>query len=148
MASKGTREYISKLEQNNDIRRIKREVDWNVELIHTAKITEEKGGPALLFENVKDYDIPVLTSQYGTLASFAREFDMPCEASMHEITMRWTELIGRDSIPPKEVAKGPILENIIEGDKVDLFRFPAPKFYPNDECSLGSGNRSYYRVSG
>lgn len=79
MASKGTREYISKLEQNNDIRRIKREVDWNVELIHTAKITEEKGGPALLFENVKDYDIPVLTSQYGTLASFAREFDMPCE---------------------------------------------------------------------
>ena len=132
MASKDIRDYITKMEENKDLKRIKREVDWDLELIHIAKITEEKGGPALLFENVKGYDIPVLTSVFGTTSRFAYEFDMPPEASINDITLRYMELIGKERIPPKEVAGGPILENINEEDKVDLFKFPAPKFYPND----------------
>lgn len=132
MASKDTREFISKLEKNKDLIRIKRQVDWNLELIHVAKLTEEKGGPALLFENVKDYDIPVLTSQYGTLGRFAREFDMPPSSSLHEITTKWVDLISRQGVPPKKVGKGPVFENIIEGDNIDLLKFPVPKFYPDD----------------
>jgi len=132
MPSKDLRNYIVKMEGKKELKRIKKEVDWNLELIHVAKLNEEKGGPALLFENVKGYDIPVLTSIFGTTRRFAYEFDFPPEASMHELTMKWVELIGREKIAPKELKTGPILENIIEGDKVDLFKFPAPKFYPGD----------------
>jgi 4-hydroxy-3-polyprenylbenzoate decarboxylase len=35
-------------------------------------------------------------------------------------------------IPPVEVSDGPIFENVTEGDKVDLFSLPAPRFAPLD----------------
>jgi 4-hydroxy-3-polyprenylbenzoate decarboxylase len=36
------------------------------------------------------------------------------------------------SIPPREVNTGPILENVIEGDAIDIRRFPAPKWHRED----------------
>jgi len=35
-------------------------------------------------------------------------------------------------IRAKEVATGPIFENVIEGDAVDVLKIPAPKFYERD----------------
>jgi len=61
------RGFISKLEAEGLLHRVKKEVDWDLELSHVAKLNEEKKGPALLFENVKEGNgIPVLTSAYTT----------------------------------------------------------------------------------
>ena len=59
---KDLRDFIQKCEEEGELARIKPEVDWYLELSHIAKLNEEKSGPALLFENVKDYNSPVLTS--------------------------------------------------------------------------------------
>ena len=56
-------DFINKCEQEGELLRIKKEVDWNLELGTIAKLSEERQGPALLFENVKGYDIPVLTPE-------------------------------------------------------------------------------------
>ena len=54
MAFTDLREFIAKLEEEGELARISAEVDWNLELSHVAKLNEEKQGPALLFQNVKE----------------------------------------------------------------------------------------------
>ncbi|MCL5962715.1 MAG: UbiD family decarboxylase, partial [Chloroflexi bacterium] len=56
------RDFMALLDQEGDLRRVKAEVDWDLELCHVAKRNEEKNGPALLFEKVKGYQTPVITS--------------------------------------------------------------------------------------
>jgi len=56
------RDFVAEGEKLGLVKRIKAEVDWNLELSHIAKLNEEAAGPALLFENVKGYNTPVITS--------------------------------------------------------------------------------------
>ncbi len=126
------RDFIRTCEEKGELKRIKVEVDWNLELSHIAKINEEDKGPALLFEKVKDYAIPVLTSAFTSPKRLALALGMPEHFSMCDMARRWMELTTKKLIPPREVKSGPILENVIEGNQVNLFHFPAPKFYPMD----------------
>src|SRR5258706_8982394 len=38
----------------------------------------------------------------------------------------------REPIPPREVNYGPLLENVEEGDAVDILKFPAPRWHEGD----------------
>ena len=42
-------------------------------------------------------------------------------------------------IAPKYVEDGPIFQNVLEGDAVDLTRFPAPKWHAADGAHAGGG---------
>jgi phenylphosphate carboxylase beta subunit len=130
---KSMRDFIAQAESAGQLRRIKAEVDWDLELSHIAKLNEEKSGPALLFENVKDYDSPVITSVCTTTERLAMIMGMPLESSLVDLMRQWVD-IGDNKIPPVTVDKSqaPCKENIMMGDEVDLFKFPAPKFYPLD----------------
>ena len=68
---KDMRDFIAEAEEAGELKRISAEVDWNLELSHIAKLNEEKSGPALLFENVKDYSSPVITSVCTTTQRLA-----------------------------------------------------------------------------
>ncbi|MBW2016489.1 MAG: phenylphosphate carboxylase subunit beta [Deltaproteobacteria bacterium] len=129
---KDLRDYIAKVEEIGQLRRVKAEVDWDLELSHIAKIVEEKSGPALLFENVKGYSSPVLTGAFGTTQRLAVILGKNPNLSMVELTKEWVEATVKELIPAKEVKDGPIFENILEGDKVDTFAFPSPRFYELD----------------
>lgn len=133
MLSKDLREWLEKFESKGEVKRVTKEIDWNMELSHLAKLNEEKGGPALLFENIKDYPgARVLSSVWGTTKRFAAEMGEPEDTSMMNLSLKWGELSNKEGIPPKEVSTGPIMENIIEGDEVDILKFPVPKFYEFD----------------
>jgi len=126
------REFMQKCEAEGELKRIKKEVDWNLELSHIAKLNEEKKGPALLFEKVKDYQIPLLASAFTSPRRLAIALEMPLNFSMCDMAKRWMELTTKKLIPPVEVKTGPVLENVIQGKDVNLFKFPVPKFYPMD----------------
>lgn len=128
---KDIREFISLCEEAGLLRRIKAEVDWDLELSHIAKLNEEKGGPALLFENVKDHDSPVLTSACTTTERLALIMGEPRDSNLVELMRVWVEK-NQTKIPPKWVDSGPCKENMMKGDEVDLFKFPSPKWYPLD----------------
>ncbi|MGB8380561.1 MAG: hypothetical protein WCG47_04800, partial [Dermatophilaceae bacterium] len=49
------RDFIAQCERHGDLKRVTAEVDWNLEMSHIAKLMEERDGPAVLFENVKDH---------------------------------------------------------------------------------------------
>ena len=60
------RDFVALCEKEGELKRVKAEVDWNLEISHIAKIVEQKSGPALLFEKVKGYDSSVFTGAFGT----------------------------------------------------------------------------------
>jgi phenylphosphate carboxylase beta subunit len=128
---KDVRDYITKCEQEGELHRIKAEVDWNLELSHIAKLNEERKGPALLFEKVKGYTSPVLTSTCTTTERLAIIMGMPKQTSLVELMREWVKK-GAEKVPPKLLKTGPCKENIIKGKDVDLFKFPVPKFFPKD----------------
>jgi len=55
MAYQSMREWIQKLEEMGLVQHITTEVDWNLELGAIARKVLYEGGPALLFENIKDH---------------------------------------------------------------------------------------------
>jgi 4-hydroxy-3-polyprenylbenzoate decarboxylase len=129
---KDLRDWIEACEKEGELKRIKAKVDWNLELSHIATLNERKRGPALLFENVKGYDIPVVISAFSTPKRMAITLGMPTTYSMCEMSREWMRIITKGLIKPVEVKDGPVMEQVIEGDKVNLFDFPAPQFYPQD----------------
>jgi phenyl-phosphate phosphatase/carboxylase subunit beta len=130
---KDLRDFIAACEPEGLVHRVKAEVDWNLELSHVAKLNEEKSGPALLFENVKGYTSPVMTSVCTTTQRLAVIMRMPMETSLVGLMEQWVK-VGDNRVPPVWVdkAKAPCKENIMKGKDIDLFKFPVPKWYPKD----------------
>jgi 4-hydroxy-3-polyprenylbenzoate decarboxylase len=126
------RGFIALCEKEGQLARIKAEVDWELEISHICKIAEEASGPALLFENVKGYSSPVLTGAFATTQRLAMILGKDPKLSLVELTKEWVNLSVKDVTLAKEVKDGPIFENIVDGDKVDTFAFPSPKFYELD----------------
>ncbi|WP_025322336.1 phenylphosphate carboxylase subunit beta [Deferrisoma camini] len=126
------RDFIARCEEEGQLKRIGAEVDWDLELSHVAKLVEEQEGPALLFENVKDYDSPVFTGAFATTQRLALALDKPTHLSLCELTREWMKLAVDKIIPAQEVESGPVFENEYSGDDVDIFRFPSPRFFEKD----------------
>jgi len=128
---KDLREWLALCEKEGELKRIKAEVDWDLELSHVAKLNEEQQGPALLFENIKGYNTPVLTSACTTTSRLALIMGMPKDTSLVELMREWVKRTA-NKIPPRWVDSGPCKENIDKGDRVNLLKFPVPKVYPRD----------------
>ena len=126
------RDFISLCEKEGQLKRVEAEVDWDLELSHFSKLVEEKGGPALLFENVKGYQSPVFTGAFATTQRLGLMLGKSTDLSMIQLTRTWMNSAVKELIPAREREDGPIFENILDGDKVDVFAFPSPRFYELD----------------
>ena len=60
-------ELIEVLEKAGELKRIKEEVDPDLEVAEILRRTMYQNGPALLFENVKGYDMPILGNTFGSM---------------------------------------------------------------------------------
>src|SRR6266508_863604 len=115
------REFIARLEADGRLHRVRREVDWDLELAHVAKINEQEGGPALLFENVKGYPgASVLTSLFTAKERVAMALELPPETRFLEIARSWVQRIKDKRIAPVQVPTGSCKDVIETGDGVDL----------------------------
>ena len=131
---KDLRGWIETCEKEGEVHWIKAEVDWNLEMSHIARLNESKKGPALIFEKVKGYDIPVLASAFTTPKRLAITLGLPTSYSMCDMARAWMEKTSKgELVKPVEVKNNiPVMEEIVEGDKINLFDFPAPQIYPQD----------------
>lgn len=71
MAFQDLREFINLLEAKGELKRIKTLVDPELEITEITDRVSKAYGPALLFENVKGSDMPVLINAYGTAERMA-----------------------------------------------------------------------------
>jgi len=62
-----THEFIAELEKNSELKRVKTEVDSNLEIAEILRREMYSNGSAILFENVKGYDMPVLGNAFGSM---------------------------------------------------------------------------------
>lgn len=128
MPYRDLRHYLQVLEQKQKLFRIKKEVDKDWELSAVAKLVFRKipdeRRPALLFENVKGFSIPVAT---GVLGASREVYAIALESELdfENIFQRWSRAQSQP-IPPVTVKSGLCQELTYQGDDVDLFRLPVP----------------------
>jgi len=60
-------QFIEKLEKAGELKRVKTEVDTSLEIAEILRRVSYAKGPAVLFENVKDYEMPVLGNAFGSV---------------------------------------------------------------------------------
>ena len=66
MAFRNINEFITALEQEGELKRIQEEVDPHLEITELADRAVKSGGPALLFENPRNSEIPVLINSFAS----------------------------------------------------------------------------------
>ncbi len=149
------REFIAELEKRGELKRITTEVDANLEITEICRRTLDKQGPALLFENVKGSNIPVLANLFGTTGRVASAMGQEDLAALRELGKLLAELKQpeppkglKDAIeklptlkkvlnmPVKTVKKGLCQEVVIEGNDVDLSKLPIQTCWPGDVAPL------------
>ena len=59
--------FIDELEKAGELKRVKTEVDTNLEIAEILRRVSYTNGPAVLFENVRNYEIPVLGNALGSI---------------------------------------------------------------------------------
>ena len=112
MVFKDLRAFLQKIEACDKLIRIKKEIDTDQEI--SAAII--KAGPAaVLCEKVKGYDIPVVANLFADREKIKLALALETENPIEEYLKRLEKLQS-----PRPVSDGPVQENIIVGDKVDL----------------------------
>ncbi|MEM3170060.1 MAG: menaquinone biosynthesis decarboxylase [Candidatus Nitrosotenuis sp.] len=67
MPIEDTGEFINALEDAGHLRRVKTQVDADLEIAEILRRTMYANGPAILFENVKNFEMPVLGNAFGSM---------------------------------------------------------------------------------
>ena len=67
MPIESIQDFIDELEKADELKRVKTEVDTNLEIAEILRRVSYADGPAILFENVHDYEIPVLGNALGSI---------------------------------------------------------------------------------
>lgn len=131
------RDWLEMVEEIGELTKIDVEVDWNEELSAiTYMAAKEKGSPALMFENIKGYskDYRVLSNMLGSSHKrIALAIGLPINITTMEM-IEGMKGIYKSPIRPIEIDKtdAPVNENVLTGQDVDLYAFPAPKMWPRD----------------
>ena len=135
MAIKDLREWISELETEGEVARITEKVDWDLELGGITQESFDRGGPALLFENIKGYESTFCRRFFtGALATYPRialMLGLPKDTPYPQLIDIWRERSKR-RVKPVVVPTGPVKQHIVKGDDVNMFDFPAPLWHKLD----------------
>jgi len=136
------REFIAELDDLNEIRPVEG-ADWDLEIGTICELNYERQGPALMFDNIKGYPkgYRILTNGTETFSRALCCVEFPGGMSMDEALEEFERRIKTyRPVPPREVTSGPILENVLRGDEIDLWKFPTPRWHEGDGGRyLGTG---------
>jgi len=110
---------------------------WDTEIGTITEMCMQRpdASPALLFDKIKDYPegFRILSNSLNTTKRVALTLHMEPISDRLEFVRRIKDRLGQeDYIPPKVVEDGPILENVVEGKDIDMWKFPTPKWHELD----------------
>jgi 4-hydroxy-3-polyprenylbenzoate decarboxylase len=149
------RSFLSQLEASGELKRVRTEVSPRLEMTEICDRVLRSGGPALLFERPKGFDIPVLANLFGTVKRVAAAMGVEDPSALREVGRMlallrepeppkglrdlwdkfpvWKQLLN---MPPKSVSGAPCQEIVSEGKDVDLGRLPVQTCWPDDAGPL------------
>jgi len=149
------RDFIVQLEKQGELQRVSIEVDPVLEMTEISDRVLRAGGPALLFENVRGHDVPVLTNLFGTTHRVAMGMGEDSVSALREVGRLLAMLKEPDppkgmkdawgklplyrkvlDMAPKERKSAPCQQIVHEGEAVDLSRIPVQTCWPQDAGPL------------
>lgn len=129
MAYKDLREFISRLEKEEELVRVRAQVDPNLEIGAIMRKVFDKRGKAIIFENVRGHQIPHICGAMDTYKRYA--LGVECEPNIRAILNKNLRAV-RNPIPPVIVKEAPCQEVVLSAPNVDLYQFPTPKWNSED----------------
>jgi 4-hydroxy-3-polyprenylbenzoate decarboxylase len=142
------RDWIARLEREGELVRVTAEVDPDLEITEVTDRTVKAGGPALLFENVKGSQYPLLINQFGTERRMCLAFDAP---SLDDVAHKLEDVLemqppqglvekvrGLQKLKsiadsrPRTVRRAACQELVLQGDDATLDALPIQKCWPED----------------
>ncbi len=148
MGYKSLQHFIKVLDKAGELVHIKEPVSPHLEITEITDRVNKKYGPALLFENVPGYDMPVLMNAFGSmkrmclalevnsLGDIAAEILSFLEAEAPDTLIKKLKMLPKlarlGNIFPKEVSKAPCQEIVLKDDEVDLTKIPVLTCWPGD----------------
>ncbi len=155
MKYRDLRDFIDQLEKLGELKRIKQEVDPYLEITEISDRTLRRGGPALLFENPKGSDVPLLANLFGTPRRVALGMGQESVETLREVGQLMAYLKEPDppkgfrdaleklpiflqvkNMGPKMMRKAPCQEVVLKGEDVDLNKLPVQTCWPGDVAPL------------
>jgi 4-hydroxy-3-polyprenylbenzoate decarboxylase len=149
------RDFIAQLESRGLLKRIDYPVSPYLEMTAVSDRVLRSGGPALLFTNMPNHQMPVLTNLFGTVERVAMGMGEESISALREVGMLLAAL--KEPEPPKgfkdAFSKLPLLKQALnmapkyvsgaecqthvwEKDEVDLTRLPIQTCWPDDAAPL------------
>ncbi|USQ13850.1 4-hydroxy-3-polyprenylbenzoate decarboxylase [Legionella lytica] len=149
------RDFITQLESRNLLKRIDYPVSPDLEMTTVSDRVLRAGGPALLFTNPSNYQMPVLTNLFGTVERVALGMGEESISALREVGHLLAAL--KEPEPPKGFKdafnKLPLLKQALhmapkivsgaecqthvwEKDEVDLTTLPIQTCWPGDAAPL------------
>ncbi|MEE9221942.1 MAG: UbiD family decarboxylase, partial [Nitrosomonadaceae bacterium] len=151
MKYKDLRDFLAQLESKDELKRVTTEVSPYLEMTEICDRLLKTGGPAILFENPKGHNIPVLGNLFGTPRRVAMGMGKESVEALREVGKLLTYLKEPDppkglkdtwdklpvlkqvlNMAPKVLSSAPCQDIIWEGKDVDLGRLPIQTCWPGD----------------
>ena len=122
-AYKDLREFLTVLEQEGQLVRVKEEVNPEPDIGTAGRAAANlKNGPAVMFEKVKGYKYSVVTNVHGSWQNHALMLglpkDTPVKEQFFELNRRWDKYPIKPNVVTREEA--PCKENVIT-ENINLF---------------------------
>ncbi|MDP6560882.1 MAG: UbiD family decarboxylase, partial [Candidatus Binatia bacterium] len=119
------RGFINAIERAGDLARIKKEVDWDMEVGAISRRVFEQNGPALWFEKIKDYPrgFSILNGPVATWRRVAIALDLDPDSTARQIYAAY-EQRREKKLKPAQVKSAPCQENV--------YKLPAPMVHDGD----------------
>ena len=140
------RDFVEALDRAGELHRIEAEVDPKLEISEITDRVVKRGGPALLFTNVRGSKFPVLTNQFGTRRRMAmalggatldeagdrirKLLDLSLPESAMEKIGKLLSLAPLAAALPKTVSSGSCQDVVL--DQPDLTQLPVLTTWPMD----------------
>lgn len=139
------REFLADLKDAGELNEIDETIDWDLQAGAVCAMSQRVGGPAVQFNNVRDYpEIPLVGSVFcgpGFIDWPQQKRKMQGRISLGlglDNDTHYDELMEtiidrkKSSIRPIEVENGPSKEVILKGDEIDLYQYPIPRIHDQD----------------
>ncbi|MFQ5856505.1 MAG: UbiD family decarboxylase [Anaerolineae bacterium] len=136
MSWRDLREWMDEVEALGELKVVEG-ATWQEDIGRVTEMLDHtEGSPAVVFDRIPGYPAGrrVIVNCNGTRRRQAVTFGMPPEAATHDgLLDRWRDILNNlEPISPEVVLDGPVMENVITGDQVDVEAFPAPVWHPKD----------------
>src|SRR5579884_1803327 len=130
---KGMREWLERVDAIGELRRVAG-ATWQEDIGRIGEmLTHTDGAPAVICDEIPGYPkgFRVLLNSNGERERLAITLGLDPRISTEGL-MDWFEnrMDSMAPIPIRDVERGPIFENVDEGDAVDVLKFPAPFWHP------------------